>query len=347
MTTFADYMEQALYGPTGYYSSGVAKSGKAGDYYTAPDVGQAFGKLLSEYFWLWKERLGALDFQVVEAGAGEGRLAADILSSRPFAYCAVEKSPARRTLLKALQAIHPSLTISSNLNALSSLTGVLFGNELIDAFPVHRVRFEKGVIRELFFEQKGDRKKFFWGEPSTPQLVAYFQRLGIELPDPYETEVNLGMRVWLKEAARALARGIVLLIDYGRPAHEYYAPERSRGTLRAFSKHKVSADFLDPGSMVDLTADVDFTSLALDAQEAGLVPLGYLEMGAFLLHIIGNLGADQNAILESIKPSQLKLLVHPEAMGSAFHVLILGKGIDPERWPIEHNRIGRLGLPSA
>ena len=157
-----------------------------------------------------------------------------------------------------------------------------------------------------------------------------------------ETEVNLAMAEWLRDAARVLRQGLVLLIDYGRPAHDYYAPERTRGTLRAFSKHKVSADFLDPGAMVDLTADVDFTSLALDARQAGFIPLAFLEMGTFLMSAIG----------ESFKPApadwvRLRYLLHPEGLGSMFHVLILGRHVDPLDWVFEHNRIARLGLDRA
>ena len=127
------------------------------------------------------------------------------------------------------------------------LRGRALGNELIDAFPVHRVQFKNGRLRELYVDETKEKRKFVWGEPSTQALKAYFDRLNMSFPDGYETEVNLGMAEWLKNAAKALEKGIVLLIDYGRPAHEYYAPERTRGTLRAFSKHRVSADFLGSG----------------------------------------------------------------------------------------------------
>jgi len=336
MITFCEYMEQVLYGPAGYYSSGTAKSGKAGDYFTAPDVGSAFGQLLAEIFTGWQEKLDSEHFCLIEAGAGEGRLAKDILQTRPFRYIAVERSPVRRSFLEPIRAQFPSqFEIHADLKRLNNLTGVLFANELIDAFPVHRVQFKKGRLQELFVEGLGERRRFVWKPPSTPELEAYFKRLGLTLPDGYETELNLGMTDWLQDAARTLKEGLIVLIDYGRPAHEYYAPERTRGTLRSFSKHKVSADFLDPAGMVDLTADVDFTSLALDAKAAGFVPLAFMEMGTFLL---------QGAAKLKAAPKGLKYLIHPEGMGSAFHVLVLGKGIDPGKWVFEHNRLGRLGL---
>src|SRR6267378_1411693 len=107
MITFRDYMERALYGPAGYYSSGTAKSGKNGDYFTAPDVGAAFGQLLSEIFLGWREKLDIPDFSLIEVGAGEGRLAKDILQCHPFRYIAVERSPVRRSFLEPIRSEFP------------------------------------------------------------------------------------------------------------------------------------------------------------------------------------------------------------------------------------------------
>ncbi len=375
MQTFADFMEQVLYGPAGYYSTGAAQSGKAGDYFTSPDVGKVFGGLLSMIFWDWKEKLGKADFCLVEAGAGEGRLAGDILETRPFRYIAVEKSPARRAELERFKQHNPAFEVRAGLQELGPFHGVLFGNELLDAFPVHRVRFHEGKLQELYSEIDGKRRKSLWKEPSTARLESYFQRLGISLPEGYETEVNLGMRDWLQEASRVLASGLVVLIDYGRPAHEYYHPERTRGTLRAFSRHHVSADFLSASGETDLTADVDFTSLALDAREAGLEPLAFMEMGTFLMAGIREEKRETREErrekreerrqgpreAEAAKPERnfenfstlishrasLKYLLHPEGLGAAFHVLILGKNIDPAAWRFAHNRLARLGLPAA
>jgi len=339
MLTFADYMERVLYGPAGYYSTGTARSGKSGDYFTAPDVGPVFGQLLAEIFETWRAKLHTESFSIMEAGAGEGRLAADILKSHPFPYIAVERSPYRRGILKNLKEQFSSFEVCADFGALQGrkIQGVLFGNELIDAFPVHRVQLKKGRLRELFVEEKEGKKRFLWNDPSTPKLQSYLDRLGIVLPEGYETEINLAASDWLAAAADVLREGLILLIDYGRPAHEYYAEERTRGTLRAFSKHKVSADFLDPSGAVDLTADVDFTSIVLDAENAGLTPLAFMEMGTFLMQGVACM-KEPNVL----NPRALKYLIHPEAMGSAFHVLILGKGVQASDWIFEHNRLGRL-----
>ena len=352
MLTFADYMDRVLYGPAGYYSSGAAKSGKAGDYFTAPDVGPVFGQLLASIFQEWEKRLGLERFTIIEAGAGEGRLSQDILKAHPFRYAVIERSESRRKILESLPL---KVDVSSGFDAGQSQTleGVFFGNELIDAFPVHRVRMENGKLKELYV---GPAPTFRWGPPSTPRLQSYFDRLGITLPEDYETEVNLAMADWFIAAGQAFGKGIVVLIDYGRPAHDYYDPERTRGTLRAFSKHKVSADFLDPKGMVDLTADVDFTSLALDAKAAGFAPLAFMEMGTFLMSAVsanGRMGGPAISFIENADaPTRrhatmsLRYLLHPEGLGTAFHVLVLGKNIDPKEWIFEHNRISRLGLPA-
>jgi len=332
MIPFAEYMDRVLYGPAGYYSTGIAKSGKNGDYFTAPDVGSVFGQLLAEIVDGWKEKLNSTSFSIIEVGAGEGRLAQDILKSSPMPYTVIERSQTRRDALKTI----PGLTIYEDLLSAPPMEGVLFGNELVDAFPVHRIAMKKGRLLELYVEE-GTTRRFVWSEPSSPKLQAYLDRLKVELPDGYETEINLAMAEWLRAASHALSKGILLLIDYGRPAHEYYAPERTRGTLRAFSKHKVSADFLDPNGMVDLTADVDFSSLALDAAQAGFIPLAFMELGTFLLQ-----GVERHRHPETLDRRGLKYLIHPEGMGSAFHVLVLGKNIQPSDWAFEHNRLKRL-----
>ena len=102
MLTFCEYMDRVLYGPAGYYSSGAAKSGKSGDYFTAPDVGPVFGQLLAAIFEEWEKRLRVDPFFVVEAGAGIGRLSQDILKAHPFHYAVVERSESRRKILQSL-----------------------------------------------------------------------------------------------------------------------------------------------------------------------------------------------------------------------------------------------------
>ena len=143
----------------------------------------------------------------------------------------------------------------------------------------------------------------------------------IILPEDYETEVNLAMSDWLKDASRALHKGLVVLIDYGRPAHDYYAPERTRGTLRCFSGHRVIDPFkssspaatgrgsigprqgLSGATSLDWTSDVDFTSLALDAKACGFTPLAFMEMGTFLMMGIQSIAGRARPYGSSLSPS--------------------------------------------
>jgi SAM-dependent MidA family methyltransferase len=354
--TFAEHMERVLYGPGGYYSAGHAASGREGDYFTAPDVGPIFGRLLAAIFLGWQRRLSFTPFHLVEVGAGEGALAQGIGKglqghfpdrSLEFPYVAIERSPVRQVILrKSAAAFSAPFKVMSDIKELSNqpVSGCLFANELLDAFPVHRIRMHNGRLEEAFVAESAN---IVWAEPSTPRLAAYLSRIHAALPDGYETEINLAMADWFKIAAWALTRGLVLLVDYGRPAHAYYAPERSGGTLRAFSRHQVldviPADAGPPhdGVHVDLTADVDFTSAALDARAAGFTPLAYMELGSFLVEGARALSASPSPF----SLAGLQYLIHPDGMGSAFQVLILGKGL-PELTAKDfpNNRLGRLGL---
>ncbi|MFA5976568.1 MAG: SAM-dependent methyltransferase [Elusimicrobiota bacterium] len=416
--SFAEYMDQTLYGPQGYYASGAAASGRAGDYFTAPDVSPVFGRLLAAIWMRWANEFAARPFHLVEMGAGEGHLARAIGAAIQkdhreqlgrLNYIAVERSPTRCRSLELLESSMPCpfrvLPDLSSLKA-SPLTGCFFANELIDAFPVHRVRNHQGRLQEAYVEQTASGKRLVWTDPSTSCLEAYFARIGIRLsptrhppqllagdlsshgmmdsrpetagndgvrveeswlPEGYETEINLAMGEWIRSVAASLSSGLVALIDYGRPAHEYYHPERSRGTLRGFIRHAVRSDVLSD-EIMDMTADVDFTSLALDAQEAGLCPLAYMDMGSFLmtsarflwenrLSFPAGSGGESipNAKMDLLPVTAgddgvgrewagLRYLVHPEGLGSAFQVLVLGKGLDPRDWLFEGNRLSRLGL---
>jgi SAM-dependent MidA family methyltransferase len=356
--TVADYMEKVLYGPEGYYGAGVARTGREGDYFTAPDVGPVFGRLLAHIFAGWWNRFEKRPIDWVEVGAGEGRLARVMLEclesnfaeqAPPWNYVAVEKSPARRKILKqSAQALRKPFDVLPDLTALSdsSIHGCLFANELIDAFPVHRVRQFEGRFEEAFVQEENNQPHLVWREPSSSQLAQYLQRISITLPDDYETEINLAMGNWIQQAARVLDQGVIVLVDYGRPAHDYYAPERHRGTLRGFSQHLVRDPLdLTPGATaapMDWTSDVDFTSLALDAQEAGLEVLAYMDMSSFLMQ--GAADYVRHPLNASQNHTGLRYLVHPDGMGSQFQVLILGKKADRAVWRFQGNRILRLGL---
>jgi SAM-dependent MidA family methyltransferase len=338
-TTFAQFMENALYGPQGYYASGRAQSGKKGDYFTAPDVSAVFGQLLAAIFQNWQKKTGIMPFCLVEAGAGEGALGWSILAQTDrtfFPYTAIERSPVRREKLASMGKV------VADIGDILSFSGCLFANELLDAFPVHRVRIHQGKLQEAFV----DDRSIVWDIPSTPQLERYLTRIGITLPEGNQTEINLAMADWFAQAAQKLERGFILLIDYGRPANEYYAPDRDKGTLRGFHQHQVVdlatqwRESAEGAGSFDITADIDFTSAALDARANGLEPLAFMEMGSFLLEAAGLLA--NRAVTARPSPVALQYLLHPEGLGAAFHVLVLGKNVALKADDFPHNRLHRL-----
>lgn len=346
-------MERRLYGPGGYYAEKTGQSGREGDYFTAVEAGEAFGILLAEILVDWQMRSGLSPFNIIEVGAGEGKLASSLgkafrenhpVRASSFRYIGIERGKAR--LVKLDKLVQKLPFISEVLTDLVTLpqggvSGCVLANELIDAFPVHRVRWTNGALQEGFVSEKSPTS-IIWQKPSTSRLEAYFKRLKMVLPEGYETEVNLAMADWLKEVGRALHSGIVLLFDYGRAATELYDPERSKGTLRGFKDHRVFSDILATPPNTDITADVDFTSLALDAQAAGFKVASFSEMGSFLLAAVERWTARQTGMAKP--PSGLRYLMHPEGMGGAFQAIVLTKGEPFSNWTFPYNRISRLGL---
>lgn len=214
------------------------------------------------------------------------------------------------------------------------MTGVLLSNELVDAFPVHRVRMHQGRLEELYVGLSQDRFRETTGPPSTPALSDYFSRLGIALPEGYLTEVNLAAMDWMREVARTLARGYVITIDYGHAAHDLYGQDRRQGTLLGYYRQMIAENPLVRVGEQDLTSHVDFTTLAQVGHEAGLEVAGFTNQMSFLI----SLGVE--SFLESLEPGspEFQAVVHllrPEGMGRTFKILIQQKGL-----PID--RLGKL-----
>ena len=282
--TFAAFVEACLYDPLdGYYRRGAPVVGRDGDFVTAPESHPAFGRLVGR--WV-AEGLAATDDAadtVLEQGAGNGSLAAGVLETlatvRPDTrYLIVEPDPAwQARQAERLAAFERQVSWAADLAQLGSgsLCGVVVTNELLDAFPVHRVVNEKGVLRELWVHVEAERFIERPGALSTPVLAVYFHRLGF-LPLPERpVEVNLAMLDWLGDVRRVLGAGWVLTFDYGAEARELYLDERRAGTLRAYRNQVVLEDpYVHVGGQ-DLTADVDFTSLALQGEALGLQQIAY------------------------------------------------------------------------
>jgi len=345
--TVAAFMDLALYDPSfGYYARSTRRSGAAGDFFTSVDVGAVFGELLERQI---AEMAGLLSkdakepIDLVEAGAGNGRLSADILRSARihdrgvydrYRLHLVEASPAARDEQRATLGETSERLVSSSTQLPEHINGIVFANELLDAMPTHQVVMREDGLREVYVSPALSLHE---RPPSTPALAEYLHRLGVRLEAGWRVEINLRAIEWIRELARRLDRGFVILIDYGHEARELYSVGHSNGTLTTFARHIASGPESAPGTPSwlsnpgeqDITAHVDFTSVRAAAEEEGLLTLGFLDQTYFLLALSQNPENPENAAnLENLKKRlALKTLIMPGGLGSTMKVLIFGKGV--------------------
>ena len=324
--SFARFMELALYAPgRGYYSAGSRKFGEGGDFVTAPEVSSLFSRTLAHQC---QEVLSRLGGDILEFGAGRGVMAADILAeldrldSLPENYFILEISADLKE--RQRETIHEKVPQLAErviwLDALpESFEGVVLGNEVLDAMPVHRFRIVDGEPHELFVMWDGEH--FILDEEAAD--AALFPRLkvlqsGFHLVEGYESEINLMAEEWVAGLGEWLKRGVALLIDYGFPRAEYYHPQRSAGTLMCHYRHRAHGDALTLIGLQDITAHVDFTAVAEAAVAAGLSVRGFANQANFLLgcgltEILADEEGDSRGQLALA--AQVKTLTQPAEMG--------------------------------
>ncbi len=345
-------MEFALYdSEAGYYARAAQRSGRAGDFFTSVDVGSVFGELLAvqiaEMAALIEQRAPSPEqrLDLIEAGAGNGRLSGDILRAirqrDPALYDRlrlhlVEASAEARAAQRGVLGDMSDRIASSAAALPSSFTGVLVANELLDALPTHQVVMREDGLREVYVDVErlatGDwRLVTTEGPPSTPALAEYLARVNVVLEPGWRVEINLRAVEWVRDAVRRLERGFLILIDYGHPARELYSGTHATGTLTTFVRHTMAgperpehapAWIEQPGDQ-DITAHVDFTSVQRAAEDEGASTLGLLDQTYFLLGLgaAGMDGADLKTRLA------LKTLLMPGGLGSTLKVLLVGKNI--------------------
>jgi SAM-dependent MidA family methyltransferase len=347
--TFAGFMAACLYEPgLGYYTSPGRKVGAEGDFYTSITVHAAFGRVIArEIAQMWRTMGTPASFTLVECGAGNGRLACDIMDylaeREPGMYSGlrlvlVEQEPSLESAQRDMLAAHVSQLSWLSPNEFASgnfaFSGCLYSNELIDALPVHRVVMTSDGLKELYVTCTDDGFAEDVGEPSTPELEAYLKRVAVELHPGQQAEINLNAPQWLSSASRALQSGFILTIDYGYPATDLYTPRRKLGTLLCYYCHQIEENpFLRPG-LQDITAHVDFTTLMKCGEELGLQSVWFGEQYRFLLSAgiieeIEEIERSPRAEEEKLRLRlTLKKLIMPEGgMGDTFKVLIQSKGV--------------------
>jgi SAM-dependent MidA family methyltransferase len=345
--TFARFMELALYAPgVGYYMRDAERIGPRGDYYTSSNLHPLFGELVAKQLAQMAGQLGAGPVTIIEQGAGRGALAFDVvhaLARAPdlpaWTYLIVEKSP---SMIARQQRLLDPLPASGRVawaDALPSepLDGCVLSNELVDAFPVHRVVRKGGALKEIFVDAAGEGLAERLDAPSTPDLGAYLDRVGVTLVEGQHAEINLAAIHWMGAVGRSLRRGFVLTIDYGYPADELYDPSRRRGTLLAYHRHRANEAFYERIGRQDLTAHVDFTTLAWAGRAASLEVEGFADQTSFLLGLGAHEAAERllaHAADEAERErtlASIRGLLDPHDMGRLFKVLIQRKGVPPGR----------------
>lgn len=348
--TFADFMAACLYEPgLGYYTSPGRKVGAEGDFYTSISVHAAFGRVIArEITQMWRCLGSPQQFTLVECGAGNGRLACDImdyLSEREpglhdgLRLVLVEKEPSLESAQREMLAAHTDriawLPPDEFSSGRFSFSGCLYSNELIDALPVHRVVMTTDGLLEIYVSADDGVLREETGPLSTPEISAYLGRVAIDLHPGQQAEINLAAPVWLASASRALQKGFILTIDYGFPAAELFAPHRTRGTLLCYYRHQIEENPYIRLGQQDITAHIDFTTLMKCGEELGLRPEWFGEQYRFLLSAgiieeIEEIERSSTTEEEKLKLRlALKKLIMPEGgMGDTFRLLIQSKGLD-------------------
>lgn len=350
---FSQFMAWCLYHPEyGYYQSKGTRIGKEGDYYTSPSVSPLFGHLIAKQLFQMAEILGGENFDVVEMGGGRGFLCEDIIDwakknspvfYQHLRYHLIETSAPflreQRERLSEKEREGRVFWIDPKTfgEGKAQIQGCFLSNELVDAFPVHRVILDQGNLKEIYVTQRNGQFEEQWGEPSDPRIASYFRSMDITLQEGQKAEVNLLALEWMERVARCLERGFVLTIDYGCLSEELYAPNRREGTLLCYFQHQASENSYERLGEQDITSHVNFTSLIRKGEEVGLrftglVPQYRFLIGLGILEQMETLGRELSE-LDGLKLRlSLKNLIEPEmGMGEAFKVLVQHKGMDQPR----------------
>ena len=280
------------------------------------------------------------DFEIVEQGAHGGEFAHDVLSAARadhpdfFAalhYRIVEPFPILQQRQAAqLQDFTGKVSWHPSLAAMPPFCGVHFSNELLDAFPVHLIRWDGTAWSERHVTIDGDTFTFLDQPVSDPQLIQHLRLLPQSLPAGYETEANLAALDWIETVANKLTSGYILTVDYGWPRAEFYSPHRTTGTLRGYKDHRTLASPLTHVGHADLTAHVDWTTLAERATAHGLALLGFTDQHHFLTGLLANeRGENLLATAHAKTKRELQTLLHPQHLGMKFQYLCLTKNLSP------------------
>ena len=342
--SFANFMHHTLYEPgLGYYLNGTQKFGADGDFITAPEVSPLFGQCVAAQC---RDVLAQTGGDILEVGAGTGRLASSILDALcdmpDFNYFILEPSADLQQRQQQFLASSVAASVVHRVHWINNLpvsfTGVIVANEVMDALPVERFCIAEELM-QVAVDYTEDRLVEVQIPASADVVNAVGtieEDIGFTLPVDYVSEVNLLLAPWISSLADCLSCGVVLLADYGYPRSEYYLPERVSGTLMCYYQHRGHTDACWYPGLQDITAHVDFTQVAECASASGFELLGYTTQAAFLMALgLLDLAAAESAQcdqeIERVRIAQaVKTLTLPGEMGERFQVMALGKKCDFE-----------------
>lgn len=339
---FSRYMELALYHPNwGYYNRERPKLGREGDFFTNAHVGDIYGRVLSRFFLKKRETVETTgNWAVVEMGAGDGRLAEQVAQGLLEAgqdpaqihFYLVEISPYHRRLQQERLARLPVPFFPvDHIGQIPPYAfSIVYSNELVDAFPVHRIKKERGQLFEAYVAWDPDLQKLTeeWIPVTNPEIRAYLSRLSIRLQEGQQMEVNLSALEWLQKVASWMKKGYLLTIDYGGRMAELL--ERRHGTLRSYQNHQLSSDWYGRPGEMDMTSHVNFEALEIWGKDFGLSTLSYQTQSHFLLEAGILEFLPRELPVDPFTPGAkrkraIQQLIFPQAMGEAFQVLLQAK----------------------
>lgn len=347
---FRDYMAWCLYHPTyGYYMQHRPVIGKDGDYYTVSSVGSLMGDMLAEQCVRHWQNHPSPHCLIVEWGGGTGRLAGQLLDAlaaehpewyERVVYWIIDRSPCHRDLHALLDERHAGKWRNAapedwqKDNPRLPAGTFVFSNELLDAFPVHRVKYDGADFLEQYVSGSGETG--FTSEwrpiPREEALHAWLEEAGLKgkLQPGQQLEVNLEAEAWLADVAGRLTDGMLLTIDYGEEENKLFAPERRGGTLMCYRQHRAHDNpFLHVGEQ-DLTAHVNFSALMRTGEAVGLRTVSFETQRDFLLRLGIMEQLREHAVTDPFHPvvrrnRAIRQLLVGDRMGDVFKVLIQQK----------------------
>ncbi|WP_102274576.1 class I SAM-dependent methyltransferase [Cytobacillus massiliigabonensis] len=336
--TFADYIMQALYHPQyGYYMNDKRKIGREGDFITTSNISDIYGRSIAKWFYRKATELD-LPFSICEIGAGTGRFAKafidewKMISAKPIQYFILEESPYHRKLQQEELIFDENIKQIASLEEISPFDGLIFSNELFDAFPVHVIENQAGQLQEVMISVKDDLLVESLEPLNNEEIKSFLERSGLKLNNQQRIEIPLQMESMIISMSKTIQRGLVLTVDYGYTNEEWLEPARRNGSLRGYFKHQQINNILERPGEMDITSHIHIDAFIKIGNQLGLKHENTWRQDEFLLAagILEELqeNYDPNPFSDISKRNRaIRSLIIPGGISSSFHVILQQKGV--------------------